>query len=70
MKKKWLSELEQGEMFKVGNSMYLQNIYYAGGKKEDIAKRGCRAIIDITDKTCYFCKNIEIYSYELIIKGL
>lgn len=71
MKKKWLSELEHGEMFNLlGSSLYLHNIYYAGGKKDDIAKHGYRAIKDITDKRFYFCRNIEVYSYGLIIKDV
>ena len=71
MKKKWLSELEHGEMFNLlGKNLYFYEVYYAGGKKEDIAKHGFRAIKDITNKKFYFCKNIEVYSYELIIKDV
>ena len=71
MKKKWLSELEHGELFKLleGNT-YVGNIYYAGGKREDIAKYGYRAIKNITNNRFYFCRNIEVYSYGLIIKDV
>lgn len=71
MKKKWLSELEHGEMFNLLAENELEyNIYYAGGNREDISKHGYRAIKDITNKKFYFCKNIEVYSYELIIKDV
>ena len=71
MKKKWLSELEHGELFNLlGNNLYVHNIYYAGGKKEDIPKHGFRAVKNITDKKFYFCRNIEVYSYGLIIKDV
>ena len=71
MKKKWLSELEHGEMFVLFREIgYKGNLYYAGGNREDIAKHGYRAIKDITNKRFYFCKNIEVYSFGLIIKDV
>lgn len=71
MKKKWLSELEHGEMFNLlKHKGYSGNLYYAGGNREDISKHGYRAIKDIENKKFYFCRNIEVYSYELIIKNV
>lgn len=71
MKKKWLSELEHGEMFNLLAENELEyNIYYAGGCREDIAKHGYRGIIDITNKKIYFCKNVEVFSYGLIIRDV
>ena len=71
MKKKWLSELEHGEMFNLlGTNLYFYEVYYAGGNKEDIAKHGFRAIKCIAKDKFYFCRNIQVYSYELIIKNV
>lgn len=71
MKKKLLSELEHGEMFNLLNeSTCADNIFYAGGKKEDIAKHGFRAVRDIRNKKFYFCSEMEVNSHELIIKDV
>ena len=71
MIKKWLSELEHGEMFKLSRKdEYSGYLYYAGGKREDIAKHGFRAVKDIENKKIYFCRNIEVYSYEVKIKDV
>ena len=71
MKTKWLSELEHGEMFNLLNgNACADNIFYAGGEKDDIAKHGFRAVRDIRNKKFYFCGDMEVNSHGLIIKDV
>ncbi len=68
MKRKWLSELEHGEMFSLfKENGHIHNLYYAGGTKEDITKHSFRSIKNIKENRFYFCTNILVYSYGQII---
>lgn len=71
MKKKMLNDLEHGEMFKLLSFNANGNdIYYADGKIDDIKKHHYRAVRNITNKKLYYCGDIEVYSYGLIIKDV
>lgn len=71
MKKKTLNELEHGEMFKLLSFNANGNdIYYAIGEKGDITKHHYRGVRDITHKKLYYCGDIEVYSFGLIIKDV
>lgn len=74
MKKKWIAELQPGEMFTILPKVTdVSHYFVALGDVESISKHGCRpcrVLYGFDSCPYYFFANVQVYSCGLIVKPL
>ena len=70
--KKWISELQRGELFTIlPDVTEASHFFIVLGSIESISKHGCRPCRVFNNiNTCYYFANVQVYSCGLIVQNI